>query len=45
MLDLRTDVVGTDRVASVSEYAKKIKPDYILILYKTVKTPECYEFH
>lgn len=45
MLDLRTDVVGTDRVESVSEYAKQIKPDYILILYKTVKTPECYEFH
>lgn len=45
MLDLRTDVIGTDRVESVSEYAKQIKPDYILILYKTVKTPECYEFH
>ena len=45
VLDLRTDVIGTDRVESVSEYAKEIQPDYIIILYKTVKTPECYEFH
>lgn len=45
VLDLRTDVTGTERVESVSEYAKEIQPDYIIILYKTVKTPECYEFH
>ena len=44
VLDLRTDVIGTNRVESVSEYAKEIQPDYIIILYKTVKTPECYEF-
>lgn len=45
VLDLREDVIGTERVNSVSKYAKEIKPDYILIIYKTVKTDECYKFN
>lgn len=43
-LDLRESVIGTERVKSVSDYAKQINPDYILIIYKTVKTEECYDF-
>lgn len=45
ILDLRESVIGTDRIKSVSDYANKIKPDYIIILYKTVKTEECYDFN
>lgn len=45
ILDLRESVICTNRVKSVSDYANKIKPDYIIILYKTVKTEECYDFN
>lgn len=45
ILDLRESVIVTDRIKSVSDYANKIKPDYIIILYKTVKTEECYDFN
>lgn len=45
ILDLREMVTNTERVESVSDYANKINPDYIIILYKSVKTVECYEFN